>query len=173
MFFLILPNFFSSFLNVNLYFVIFYFLGCFIGKHHLKLFTSPISRKTALIATVYLILTIIIKLLSVYNIIQLDTIPSLIILITMLISAWFSADLFIPSLEQYKFTNEFFPIYALHTYLLATTIKLIYLFTPKTSLMLLINELISPTLTIAIIVALAKFWHQKLPKSYQIMFGRK
>ena len=171
--FLILPNFFSSFLNVNLYFVIFYFLGCFIGKHYLKLFTSPISHKTALITTVYLVLTIIIKLLSVYNIIQLDTIPSLIILITMLISAWFSADLFIPSLKQYKFTNEFFPIYTLHTYLLATIIKLIYLFTPKTSLMLLINELISPTLTIVIIVALAKFWHQKLPKSYQIMFGRK
>ena len=113
------------------------------GKHYLKLFTSPVTRKTALIATVCLILTIIIKLLSVYNIIQLDTIPSLIVLIVMLISAWFSTDLFIPSLKQYKFTNEFFPIYALHTYFLATIIKLIYLFTPKTSLMLLINELIN------------------------------
>ena len=171
--FLILPNFFNSFLNVNLYFIIFYFLGCFMGKHYLKLFTSPVTRKTALIATVCLILTVIIKLLSVYNIIQLDTIPSLIILITMLTSAWFSVDLFIPNLKQYKFTNEFFPIYALHTYFLATIIKLIYLFTPKTSLMLLINELISPTLTIIIIIVLARFWHQKLPKSYQLMFGRK
>ena len=171
--FLILPIFAESFLNINFYFTIFYFLGCFFGKYYLKLFSSPTTNKISIYSGILFISLIIIKLLSIYNTIYLPTIISQIISIILLISAWSFSDLFIKKLKQYKFTNEYFPIYTLHTYFLAVIIKIIYLIFPKTSLMLFINEISSSTLTVIIVTFIAIFWHQKLPRLYEFMFGHK
>jgi len=171
--FLILPIFTESFLNINLYFVIFYYLGCLFGKHYLKTFSSHLPKKYSASVGVLFIILLIIKILAIYNLLQLPIIISQLILVLLLVSAWFFSDLLIPKSKLPNFTNEFFPIYTLHTYFLAIIIKIIYLFLPKTSLFLLINEISSTVLTVILTTTLAYFWHQRLPKSYQIMFGHK
>lgn len=153
-------------------FTIFYFLGCYIGKYHLASFAKPASLKTSLIAGLTTLILLIFRTLSIYNIIALPTLLTQITLILLLISLWFFTDLFIAKFYSFSFTNEFFPVYVIHPYIIAIITKLIYLAFPKTSYMLLINELSSPVITAIITTLIAYFWHYKLPKSYSIAFGR-
>lgn len=168
---LLLPLFFTTFLGLNLYFLVFYVLGCYIGKHHLSFFIKQSSKSISIISLSIFIISLIIKLLYIYNIISLPVIFSQLLLIITLVSFWFATDLFLPKLKNRKFTSEFFPIYAIHTYILAIIIKIIFFLLPETSFSLLINEVFSTIITVIIATTLAYFWHQKLPKSYSIMFG--
>ena len=169
---LILPVFVESFLDLNLYFVIFYFLGCHIGRYYLGSAAKPSKKNISIISGLILLILSIIKTLPIYGIIDLPVIVSQLILILMVLSAWSFADLFIHKKKPLKFTKESFPVYALHAYFLAIIIKIIYLVAPHTSYMLLINEILSTTITVIITTGIAYFWHQKLPKSYAFFFGR-
>lgn len=166
-----LPALSGSFLNLNLYFTVFYFLGCFFGHHFLPLFTKPHSKKLSSLSGLIFALSIVLKMLSIYNIFPFPIIPSQLLLIVTLFSFWFFSDLFIKKIPQKKYFAEFFPIYALHTYFLSIIVKLIYLLGPKTSYMLFINEIAGSLLTILLVTAFSYFWHQKLPKIYNFMFS--
>ena len=171
-FLLLLPVFIESFLGLNLYFIVFYYLGCYIGRYHLSTVTKPSNKKISIISGFILIILSIIKILPLYNVVNLPTIISQLLLISMTISAWCFSDLFIHKNKSPKLTKESFPVYALHAYILAVIIKIIYLITPHTSYMLLINEILSTTITVITTTSIAYIWHQKSPKSYTLFFGR-
>lgn len=170
---LFLPLFSSSFLHLHLSFTVFYLLGCFCGKHYLRQFAKPTAKSSALFCTLIAICLLTLKCLTVYQVITLPLITSQILLVCLLLSFWFASDLFLPKLKPLRFTREFFPIYILHTYFLAVIVKLIYLFGPENSAMLLFNEIFSTLFTIIITATLAVFWHQKLPRSYYLALGGK
>lgn len=170
---LFLPVLFNSPPHLNLNFTIFYFLGCFFSKHFQKIFIIPSSKKVIHLSGLLFFVFLLTKILLNYNILSLSIISSNIILIGLLFSFWFFSDSFICKIKQKKFFSEFFPIYTLHTYFLATIIKIIYYLAPKNSFMLFINEVISTSLTIIVVTILAYYWHKKLPKFYAIMFGSK
>jgi hypothetical protein len=118
------------------------------------------------------IILLIIKMLSIYQIITLPIVVSQLLLILLLLSTWFFMDAFITKRKAPKFTDEFFPVYAIHPYIIAIIVKIIILITPHTSYMLLINEVFSTILTMIITTICVYLWHKILPKSYSIFFGR-
>ena len=168
---IILPIFTESFLHLNLYFTAFFYFGCFVGKHYLHLFTKPAPKRTCLIAGIITVVTTTLRMLSIYNIIQIPVIPSQFNLFILVISTWFFADLFIPHLKAYRFTTEFFPIYTLHPYFLSIIVKLFCLISTDNSLWLLVSEIGSTCLAFVLVTAFSCFWHRKMPHSYKIAFG--
>ena len=169
---LFLPLITPSFLGVDSNFTVFYIIGCFAGKHLLSLVTKPSTKSIRLTSLVLTIFLLVIKTLSVYNIISLPVIVSQILLLLLLISTYFSTDLFITKIKTSpRFTKEFFPLYTLHTYFIAIIIKLIYLINSNSSIMLFLNEISSTVITICIIVTISQLLHQKLPKIHAILFG--
>lgn len=167
----LLPKFSDSFLNLNLNFTIFYFLGCYFSRHFLPFFTKKYSAKFSLISGLIFTIMVVLKMLSIYNIIPFSIIPSQLVLICSLLSFWFFSDIFVKKLKPKKYYDEFFPIYTLHTYFIAIIVKLIFLFGPKTSYMLFINEIIGSIIVIILVTLFSYLWHQKLPKSYNLLFG--
>lgn len=168
---LCLPMLGDFFLHINLNFVIFYYLGCYFGKHYFNSFKSRAKPKLIFAAIILSLILLTIRMLTVYQLFTLPVIISQLLLILLLFSLWISSDIFIPIIKTKKYQNEFFPIYTIHTYFIAAIIKIIYLLFPKTSWMLLINEVSSTILTFCFTAFIAYFWHQKLPKSYKIFFG--
>lgn len=170
---LITPLFIKNYNELNLDCILFYFLGCYFGKYHLKEITKKAPLKLSLISLFTTIILITIKLLQIYNILVLPDIVSELILITLLFSVWFSSDLLINRIKKRAYHEEFFPIYTLHTYIIAIIVKLFCRLAPKTSLFLLINELVSPILTVTITIIVALLLRRLLPKFYSFIFGRK
>lgn len=169
---LFLPLITPSFLGVDSNFTVFYIIGCFAGKHFLPLVTKPSTKSLRLASLVFTIVLLIIKTLSVYNVISLPLIVSQIILLLLLLGIYFATDLFITKIKTTpRFTKEFFPLYTLHTYFIAIIIKLIYLINPNSSIMLFLNEISSTIITICIVVTISQLLHQKLPKIHAILFG--
>lgn len=169
---LLLPLITDSFLHINTYSIIFYFLGCYIGKYHLSFFSKPHHKTFSFFSLVITLILLIIQTLPFYQIITIPPIISQIILLTLLLSIWFSSDLIIPKINQPKFATEFFPVYTIHVYFIAIITKIIVILFPQTSFMMLINELTAPIITIIITTIISYSWHQKLPKSYNFFFGR-
>lgn len=168
---LALPMFFDHFLGVDLHFTTFYFIGCFIGKHYLSLFAQPITKNLTFISGFTFIIILVLKMLNIYGLIELPTIISQILLLGSLLSLWFASDPLVTKLKPHKFTTEFFPLYTLHTYFIAIIVKLFYFLGSANSFVLLFNEIFSTIVTVIVVTAIAYSWHQKLPKSYKIMFG--
>ena len=166
-----LPALSGSFLNLNLHFTIFYFLGCYLGRHFLPFFSKKPSTKLSFVSGLIFITTVVLKILSIYNIIPLPVILSQLLLITMLLSFWFFSDLFVKRIKLKKYMDEFFPIYTLHTYFIAVIVKTIYLVGPKTSYMLFTNEIVGSLLAIIAVTVFSYLWHKKLPKTYNLLFG--
>ena len=158
--------------GLNLSFLVFYFLGCYIGRYHLSSFTKITKPKFSALAGLTTLITLTLRTLVIYNIISLPTIIHQITLLILLLSLWFAVDSIIAKIKPHKYMDEFFPIYTIHPYFIAVITKVIYLILPATSFMLLINELTSPILTLIIVTTISFYWHQKLPKSYTIAFGR-
>lgn len=159
-------------LGLDLSFLVFYFLGCYIGKYHLPSFTKAAKPKFSTLAGLITLIILILRTFVIYNFISLPTIIYQITLLLLLLSLWFFVDIFITKIKPHKYMDEFFPIYTIHPYFIAIITKIIYLALPTTSFMLLINELTSPILTLLIVILIASFWHHKLPKSYSVAFGR-
>lgn len=170
---LMLPLFTESFAFLNLNFTIFYVLGCFAGKHCLAHFTKPKSCRSALLAGLVAVTILIIRFLAIYEVIMLPIIVTQLLLVLLMLSLWFFADLFVPRLKNKKYTAEFFPVYVLHTYFLAVFAKLIFFALPKNSYALLVNEILSPIMTLVVVTTLSYWWHQKLNKSYNLLFGNR
>lgn len=169
---LLLPLLTPTFLHLNTFFTVFYVFGCYIGKHFLPFFTKPATRPIIISSVIITITISIIRTLSIYNLIAIPTTISQTLLLTLLLSAFFVSDLFIKKIKQApQFTQESFPIYTIHTYFLAIIIKLIYLINPSNSIILLLNEIISPVITIYIVIAISRLWYQKSPKSHKLAFG--
>ena len=169
---LFLPLITPSFLGIDSNFTVFYIIGCFASKHLLPLVTKPSTKSIRLTSLILTIFLLIIKTLSFYNIISLPFSFSQILLLLLLISTYFAADLFITKIKTApQFTKEFFPLYTLHTYFIAIIIKLIYLINPNNSIMLFLNEISSTLITICIVVYISKLLRQKLPKLYAVLFG--
>ena len=170
---LLLPLISDSFLHIRLNFIIFYYLGAYISKHHLELFTKPASFKTSLIAGIITIITLIATTtLNLYSI-PVPSIISELLLLILLFSVWFSSDLIIKKLHLHAFYSLFFPIYIIHPYIIAFIIKLFIILFPKTSWMLLINNFLSPILTILILIPTLLLWRRLLPKTYAFLFGER
>ena len=159
-------------LGLNLSFLVFYFLGCYIGKYHLASFTQISKPILSCFSGLITIILLVLRTLNIYNILPLHPYLNQATLILVLFSLWFFSDLFITKLHPAKFMNEFFPVYTIHPYIIALVVKIIYLAFPKTSYMLLINELSAPIITATITTIIAYLWHHQLPKSYRIVFGR-
>lgn len=170
--FFILPNFFDSFLGVNLYFLIFYYIGCFLGKFYFSRFSRAFPSRLSTFALVVFVICLSLRTLSLFNIILVPNVLSHLNLVVLVLSFWICSDLFITKVSQKKYFAESFPLYALHTYFLSSIIKIIYLLAPQNSILLLFNEIFSPLLTVAIVTTIALIWHKKLPKSYSLVFGR-
>lgn len=171
---LFLPLLTPSFLRVNTYFTIFYVTGCFIGKHYLHFFTKPTTQPIIIVSAIITTIILIIRILSLYNILPIPIIISQLLLFLLLFSTYFTSDFFIKHIKKTpEFIKESFPIYTLHTYFIAIIIKLIYLINPSSSIMLLLNEIASPIITTYLVIIISKLWHQKLPHSHQIAFGNR
>lgn len=170
---LILPLFADSFLYIRINFIIYYYLGAYLSKHYFKTFTTPTSTKVSLFTGLFTLIILALTTFFSVNSIQLPTIISELLLICLVFSIWFFSDLIIPRLTLHQFYSTFFPIYAIHPYIIAALVKIILLIFPYTSWMLLINELTSPILTITISVPIVLSWHHYAPKSYALLFGER
>ena len=172
-FLLIIPTITDTFLHIRLNFIIFYYLGAFIGKHYFNHLKAPATHLVSISAAILSIIIITLNFLLAHFSLSIPTIVSEILLVTLTLSLWFASDLFIPHLKFHRFYTTFFPIYAIHPYLLATIVKLFLIVLPHTSLMLLINEIFSPIFTIIISIPLIFLWQRFLPKTYALLFGER
>lgn len=168
---LILPIFTESFLHLNLYFTAFYYFGCFFGKHYLSPFTKPAKKTVIMASGAIALFTIVVRMLSIYNIISPHPILSQLNLFLLALSTWFFIDLVIPKIKARPYTAEFFPIYTLHPYFLSVIVKLFSLISNNNSLWLLVSEISSTCLAFVLVTYISYLWHQKLPKSYHLAFG--
>ena len=167
----LLPLLTTSFLKVNLYFTIFYFLGCLLGKYCLAEFTKKSSKKISLIAGFFFCLVLALKTMIFYGVLNPPFIISNLLTIFLLLSFWFFSDLFISKFKPHTFYKEFFPIFTIHTYFLPVFIKIFLLILPLNAISMLSTEIITTLLTVIFTTAVAYFWHKKLPRLYNIVFG--
>lgn len=168
---LCLPMIGGNFLYINLNFIIFYYLGCYFGKHHFKALSSRSNPKTIIITMLLSLSFLIIRMLTIYQIITPHIIINQLVLVLLLICTWYSSDFFIAKIKSHKYQTESFPIYTIHTYFITIIVKITYLLLPKTSWMLLINEISGTILTFCLATLITYFWHKKLPKTHLFCFG--
>lgn len=169
---MILPIFGEQFLEIRLAFVGFYYLGCFMGRYYINTLVKPANGWMKCASLLIAILAVVLKYLSVVGVVTLPIIVSQLLLLVLSISIWTAVDIFIPKMKNYKYYDEFFPIYVLHPYFLAGVVKVMYLILPKTSLMMLVSEISGTILAVAITGAFSLAWHKMFPKVYAIAFGR-
>lgn len=151
--------------------IVYYLVGCFIGKHYFREFTKNSSVKTYIIASVLFVIITIYKLFTAYNLLNFLNVADIFIMIIYALSFWFMVDAFVYKITIKPYMKNSFFIYMTHVNISAIIIKLFYLAFPKGPLMSIVNFVMSALITIVAICILCNVLGKLMPKTYKILSG--
>lgn len=153
--------------------IIYYLIGCYVGKHFFSLFQRKASKKASLPAILFFALSIAFLVLKSYNILPDINALNTIVLIVAIFSFWILSDLFIDKIQVKTYMEYSFLIYAMHLNIQAVIIKLLYLFGPKFPFMAVLSFFGTTILTLIAIILFAALIKKYVPKLYGILSGNR
>lgn len=151
--------------------IIYYFIGCIIGRYYFNIFSTKITRKKSFLFLFIFCLCEITILFIVFKNIQLNLALLSIFNIVFAISFWFVCDLFIDKLKQYDFYNNSFMLYAMHTNIIAIIGVLIWLILPKNDYISLLSYILQFIFTLMIINYICYILKKYTPYLYNLLNG--
>lgn len=158
--------------------VIFYYVGCYIGKYRFSSFAQRATKKECVIGVMLCLLCIILQMLNIYTIISMPIVTSQIMLIVFCLAFWKAVDIITYHGDINSFVYKYimpasFFYYALHHDIQSTIVKIIYLVGPKKIWMAYPNLIISYSVTVIIVIGVAVIMQKKCPKIYSILSGNR
>lgn len=153
--------------------IVFFVLGCFIGKHYFHLFARKASKTSAILNLGIFLISMILFVLNNYGVFYYSYAEFTFALIIAAISLWFSFDLIIDCIPQKKYHTYSFLIYAIHPNVVAVIVKLIYLFLPKTEFMCIINSILSVIITVAAVIVFITCLKRYFPRIHALVSGER
>ena len=156
---------------IKLEFTVFYGLGCYIGKHHLRRIATRSPRRASIICGLMSLVLLAIRMLAVSGFIHLTVIGSQLSLLALLSCLYFAVDLWLPKAADRRCYDQFFPIYVLHPYVVALFVKIFKTIGPNSPAIMLASELLATLFAVIVITKLADIWQKRLPKLYAFAFG--
>lgn len=151
--------------------VVFYAIGCLVGKYYFAEFTSPAPRIAQFFCLALCALCMTLQMLNLYRIVPLPPILRRMLLIVFCIAFWKTMDLIAGRIAPKPYMNYAFFIYAMHPDIQSVFVKLIYLAGPKLLWMVFPNLILSYIATVAVIIAFATVLRKILPKVYSALSG--
>lgn len=153
--------------------LVYYMLGCYIGKHHFDLFSSKTNALIRAISVgLFLVITVVFCVQG-YGLFAIIEVPRIVIKIVYSMSFWIMVDYVIEKIPQKGFMSDSFIIYATHNTLKAIILKLFYMLMPKHPLMSIVSFVLCSVLTLIIICLFCAFMKKFLPKIYGVISGTK
>ncbi len=153
----------------------FYMVGCIIGKHYMRQFTSEKGKLFSIVSLcIFLICTVIWFFRSI-GVLRFSVVVNIILLTIYALSFWVAADLMLNikkiSVKPIFYDNFF--IYAMHINVSAIIVKLLYLVMPKDVIFAIPNFILSTVLTLTVILFFAKILRKKTNQLYLLISGKK
>lgn len=161
-----------AFLKLNAESVVFYAIGCTIGKYAFSDFTK--KPKVAINNWKYIIVIIMciaIRILTERMVWSMPLIVEQLCLIIYCFAFWRFIDVFLAKVKIRKFMDTSFLIYAMHPNLSATIMIIFPIIFGEGQIMSIVNCVVAPIITVLLIIAIAALWRKFLPKSYILFSG--
>ncbi|MBR3329474.1 acyltransferase family protein [Candidatus Saccharibacteria bacterium] len=161
-----------AFLKLNAESVVFYAIGCTIGKHAFNDFAKrpnvvTNNWKYIIIITICITIRVLIERM-VWN---MPLIMEQVCLAIYCFAFWKFIDVFLIKVKIRNFMDTPFLIYAMHPNLSATIMILFPIIFGEGQIMSIVNCVIAPIITVLLIIAVATFWRKFMPKSYALFSG--
>lgn len=153
--------------------IIYYLIGCLIGKRYFDAFSQKSNKKTYISALLIFIITMALKVLGFRHNIYNQTFISVIILTVMGLSLWFASDMFVPYISQKPFMENSFVVYAMHLNVMSCIAKVLYLIFPKSYIWSLPNFILTTLLTLVFIQIFCVIVQKYVPKVYMVLSGNR
>lgn len=135
--------------------IIYYLVGCYIGKFKYIKFCQKCNKQQMIIGTVGIVFSWIgLQILDCFGMGINDSMQSVVKILILLIycfSLWNAVDFIIPKLKEHNFYSNSFFVYAMHVNVGAVVVKVTYLILPKNYLWAIPNFIISTFITLVII----------------------
>ncbi|MBR1431519.1 acyltransferase [Ruminococcus sp.] len=171
---LVLPLFADeafSFVRMSSGSVVFYLIGCVIGKYRFSEFSAKFSKPARIAGVFICAVCIVLQMLSIYNIVPLHEIAEQVLLIMFCFAFWVAMDIVAERIEVRRYMSYSFFIYVLHTDVQSVLVKIIYIIGPKKIWMAFPNLVISYCGTILSIILVATLMEKYLPKVFSLLTG--
>ena len=164
-----------SMLLYKTYSLAFYMVGCTIGKHYMKLFTSEKDKCFSILSLCVFLTCTVLWFCRSIGVLRLPAVVNIILLTVYALSFWFAADLMlnIKKISVKPFFDDNFFIYAMHINVSAVIVKLLYMVMPKNVIFAIPNFVISTILTLISILFFAYILRKKANKLYLVISGKK
>ena len=152
--------------------VVFYAIGCAVGRHYFDDFTS--KPKKAVRNWKYIIVMLIciaLRFLAENGILEVPLIVGQICLVLYCLSFWKFTDVFSAKVKNRKYLDTSFLIYVMHPNISATIMIIFPIVMGEGLALSIVNCAVTPIITVLLIIAIAGLWRKYLPKSYALFTG--
>ena len=154
--------------------LIYYFAGCIIGRHFMKIFSRKCPKRLSVIAIFVFVLCTVIWFIRGMGIFELPVPLSVVFLSVFAMSFWCAFDIFdVENIRIRPFVSDSFFIYAMHLNLSAVIAKLLYIVLPKNIICAIPNFVITSFLTAFIILLFASVLRRFLNPLDLVLSGMK
>lgn len=153
--------------------IIYYLVGCFIGRHYFNVFIKKSSAKMQILASILFIIITLYKLCVEYEVIVFFKAVDIVITIIYALAFWVMTDAIINKITVRPYMKNSFFIYAAHINVSAIIIKLFYLALPKAPIMAIFNFIICSTLSVFFICIMCKYLSRFTPQIYKVLSGNR
>lgn len=154
--------------------IIYYLVGCFLGRFYLKWFSERKSLKFSLINLLLLIVLIVLYFFFYLYNISVNSILQNVLLICFGLSLWFSFDIFLSKDHiSPNYTNHHFVIYGSHVVISSVLAKILYFLLPKSEIFCYINFLLTTILLLVSVEVFCFLANKYLPRFYRMLIGNR
>lgn len=159
----------KSFINTDS--IIYYYLGCIIGKYYFDIFSNKINKSKIYVCLILFLICEIFSILKVFEIIDIIKYFDTIFYLIFALSFWYLCDLFIEKIPQADFFNSSFYVYAMHINIESVLAVVIWLVLPKNDYFSIINFILTVLITLTIIYYFSILLKKYVPKAYNLLGG--
>lgn len=151
---------------INIESLLFYIIGAYLGIHFKEIFYKQMKTPLPIVLCYFACAEVVLGLSSHFEVIGGFKI---FFKVLMIITVWLLIN---PKKIRvsWAFRNSFF-IYCAHPYILETLKKIIYFLVGNSSKVALLNYIISPIITITVILTIDKYMEKHMPKTFFTLSG--
>ena len=154
--------------------LVYYMVGCIIGRHFLKWFSERCTKKLSVFSVCFFALCTVVWFVRGMGVFDLPVPFTAIFLTAYALSFWYAADIVDFMNRKLKpFMGDSFFVYAMHINLSAIIAKLLYLIMPKGIVWSIPNFVLTTVLTLCIILIFAFVLRNHMNPLYLILSGKK
>lgn len=152
--------------------IIFYFIGCIIGKYYFDSFCkTDYGKRSKTISIIIFVIFTFCSILIEYNHIKVFNTLYTVFLLIYIASFWVISNIVVSKITFYEFYNYSFMIYALHAKIAVKLSEILYGLFPKNNYFSIINFFLTVLITVVLICVISKLIKRYLPTVYKFITG--